>query len=249
MPPRARRHTMPLYAQVANALRGEIESGAWTVGDQLPAIDDLAARFGIARATMRQAIEVIEEEGLVLRRHGHGTFVEKDPREQRWLPLASDWESFVRTIESLQPKLLLVEAAERQPRLLAGEGRPAAAYQHLKRIHYRDDRPFCAIDIHLAADIYLRAPEEFRNRIVVPVLARMTEIGIATVKQTLTVDGANQNIAELLDLPLGAPVACVRRTIVNAEGTCIYLADVVYRGDVVRLEIDLSPKPGETADG
>jgi len=77
------------------------------------------------------------------------------------------------------------------------------------------------------------------------VLARMADVGIAKVHQTLTVDGANQAAAGLLELPLGAPVATVRRTITDRAGTCIYVADVVYRGDVVRLEIDLSPRPGE----
>lgn len=245
MSTRMRRHTMPLYAQVANTLRGEIEAGAWPLGAQLPAIEDLAGRFGVARATMRQAIELLEQEGLVIRRHGHGTFVASDPRDQRWLHLASDWPSFVRMIEPLQPKLLLVESAQHQPRILDGEGRPAPAYQHLKRVHYNKDGPFCLIDIHLAADIYLRAPEDFRARTVVPVLARMVDIGIAKVRQTLTVDGANQAAAEYLKLPLGAPVAIVRRTITDRSGSCIYVADVVYRGDVVKLEIDLSPRPGE----
>ncbi|MAY68259.1 MAG: GntR family transcriptional regulator [Rhodospirillaceae bacterium] len=241
LPPRARRHTMPLYAQVANTLRGEIEAGLWSLGQQLPAIDDLASRFSVARATMRQAIGVLESEGLIKRRHGLGTFVECEPREQRWLPLASDWKSFVRMVEPLQPKLILVETAERQPRILDGEGKPATAYQHIKRVHYRDDEPFCLIDIYLAADIYLRAPDQFRSNIVVPLLAAMPDIAIGKVHQALTINGADQEAAERLDLPLGAPVANVRRTIGDQSGTCIYVAEITYRGDVVSLEIDLSP--------
>lgn len=240
----AGRHTMPLYAQVANALRGEIESGRWDRGEQLPAIDDLAARFGVARATLRQAIEVLEGEGLVQRRHGRGTFVACDPREQRWLRLASDWDSFLEMIEPLEPKLHHVEPAERQPHIHEGEGKPAAAYQRLKRVHYKDERPFCALDIYLASNIYLRIRDELRNELVVPLLTRMNDLEIDKVHQTLTVDGANQSIAGLLDLPLGAPVATVRRTIRDKSGTCIYVADVVYRGDVVKLDIDLSPPDG-----
>ncbi|MEX0694210.1 MAG: GntR family transcriptional regulator [Rhodospirillales bacterium] len=249
MTARVRRHSMPLYAQAANTLRCEIEAGDWTVGAQLPAIDDLADRFGVARATMRQAIELLEKEGLVIRRQGSGTFVERGPREQRWLPLASDWRSFVKMIEPLHPELLLVESAVRQPRIFDGEGKPASAYQHMKRVHYRDESPFCLIDIYLAADIYLRAPETFRSQVVVPVLAEMPDIGIDKVHQTLTVDGANQEAAERLDIHLGAPVATVRRTITNTEGVCIYVAEIIYRGDVVSLEIDLSPGPGEPLTG
>lgn len=243
---RTRRQPMPLYAQVASTLRGEIEAGHWAVGAQLPAIDDLAARFSVARATMRQAIEFLEQEGLVRRKQGLGTFVEREPREQRWLPLASDWRSFVRMVEPLTPKLILCEAAERQPRILEGEGRPASAYQHIKRVHYRDNDPFCLIDLYLAADVYLRAPDQFRANIVVPILAAMPDLKVDKVRQTLTVQGAGQEAAERLGLPLGAPVAAVRRTMTDALGNCIYVADITYRGDVVRLEIDLSPAPGET---
>ncbi len=242
LPPHARRHTMPLYAQVANSLRGEIEGGTWVLGQQLPAIDDLATRFGVARATMRQAIEILEAEGLVRRRHGLGTFVEREPRDQRWLPLASDWNSFLRLVEPLQPKLLLVETAERQPRILDGEGKPATAYQRIKRVHYRDGDPFCLIDVHLAADIYLLAPEKFRTQVLVPLMANTPGVTIENVHQTLIVDGANQEAAEHLDLPMGAPVVNVRRTIRDQSGTCIYVADITYRGDVVRLDIDLSPR-------
>lgn len=238
------RHTMPLYAQVANTLRGEIESGKWARGEQLPAIDDLAARFGVARATLRQAIEVIEGEGLVQRRHGRGTFVACDPREQRWLRLASDWDSFLRMIEPLEPKVLKIEAAKRQPPIFEGEGKPAAAYQNIKRVHYKEGVPFCTLDIYLSADIYLRNREKMRTELVIPLLASMPELRIDQVRQTLTVNGANQESAELLDLPLGAPVATVRRTIRDKQGICIYVADLVYRGDVIKLDIDLSPPEG-----
>lgn len=240
----AGRHTMPLYAQVANALRVEIESGEWARGEQLPAIDELAMRFGVARATLRQAIEILEAEGMVQRRHGRGTFVACDPREQRWLRLASDWDSFLAMIEPLEPKMLKTEAAERQPPIFEGEGKPAAAYQNIKRVHYKEGMPFCTLDIYLSADIYLRYRERLQTELVMPVLASAPDIEIDRVHQTLTVNGANQENAELLDLPLGAPVATVRRTIKDRAGACIFVADLVYRGDVVKLDIDLSPPEG-----
>lgn len=241
------RHSVPLYGQLASALRGRVEAGEWAVGARLPSIEALARDYGVARATMRQAIELLEGEGLVRRRHGRGTFVESEPRRQRWLSLASDWDSLIRMIETLEPKLLQVETAERQPRLREGEGRPMPAYQHLKRVHYRDGGPFCLIDIYLAASIYLQQPRRFRNAVVLPILARMPELEIARASQTLVIDGAGPEVAKHLDLPLGAPVAKVRRTVADARGWCIYMADVVYRGDVIKLDIDLSPQDAASA--
>jgi GntR family transcriptional regulator len=239
-----KRHTVPIYTQLANRLREQIDVGKWAVGARLPSIEMLAKEFGVAAATVRQAIEVLEEEGLVRRRHGRGTFVKREARERRWLPLASDWDSLIRMIDPLKPKLILVETAERQPRILEHEGRPMMAYQHIKRVHYRDDMPFCLIDIYLAASIYLKNPARFREEVVVPILARMTEIKIGKASQSLTIDGANPEVAGHLGLPLGAPVAKVRRAIADLEGWCIYAADVVYRGEVIKLDIDLSPGPG-----
>lgn len=236
------RHIVPIYAQVANELRGRIEAGEWPLGARLPSIEKLSEEFGVASATIRQAIELLEGEDLLRRRHGRGTFVESEPNEQRWLPLASDWDSLLRMIDPLEPKLLLVETAKRQPRILEGEGRPVAAYQHIKRVHYRSEKPFCVIDIYLAASIYLRHPARFRKEIVVPILAKMPDLKIAQAFQRLSIDGANTEVANHLGLPLGAPVAKVRRTITDAEGSCIYAADVIYRGDVIKLDIDISPR-------
>jgi GntR family transcriptional regulator len=238
------RHTVPIYTQLANALRAQIDDGKWPVGSRLPSIEMLAQEFGVASATIRQAIKVLEEEGLVRRRHGRGTFIEREPSAKRWLRLASDWDSLINMIEQLKPELLLVETAKRQPRILEGEGRPVPAYQYIKRVHYRGDLPFCVIDIYLAASIYLKHPARFRKEVVVPILARMPDIKIARASQTLAIAGADPEAAGHLGLPLGAPVAKVRRTIVDLAGWCIYAADVVYRGDVVKLDIDLSPCSG-----
>ncbi len=238
------RHTVPIYTQLARTLRGQIDSGKWEVGARLPSIGTLAEEFGVASATVRQAIGVLEAEGLVRRRRGRGTFVESEPRELRWLKLASDWDSLVEMVAPLKPKLLLVETAQRQPRILPNEGRPMPAYQHIKRVHYRGERSFCVIDIYLAAKIYLKDPARFRREIVVPILARMPDVTIGRASQTLAIDGADPDVAGYLGLPLGAPVAKVRRTITDLEGWCIYAADVVYRGDVIKLDIDISPRSG-----
>jgi GntR family transcriptional regulator len=240
---RSRRHSVPLYTQMAHTLRGEIESGIWGQGECLPPIDDLARRFGVARATVRQAVELLENDGLVRRRQGLGTFVAKPPREQRWFPLASDWPSLLRMVEPLEPRLVLSEPATLEPRISPIDGAAAQAYQLIRRVHYRGDMPFCTIEIYLAAYIYNRAPDVFSTRVVVPILEQMPDVSVGRAHQTLTIDGADTATAGLLDLPFGAPVASVRRTIADDSGICIYVAKIVYRGDVVKLEIDLSPDP------
>jgi GntR family transcriptional regulator len=67
----------------------------------------------------------------------------------------------------------------------------------------------------------------------------MPEVEIAKARQTLTIGSADVDTAELLRVPVNAPIAEVRRVFNAPDGTVIYLAEVTYRGDFVRLEMDL----------
>src|SRR3712207_7751441 len=61
--------------QVANALRAAIKTNKLQPGDKLPSGKELAAKYGVARATVQQAIRRLREEGLVFSRQGSGVFV------------------------------------------------------------------------------------------------------------------------------------------------------------------------------
>jgi GntR family transcriptional regulator len=63
------------YAELASDLRGRILGGQWQPGDALSAESELARSYGVALGTMRQAIALLVEQGLLERRHGKGTFV------------------------------------------------------------------------------------------------------------------------------------------------------------------------------
>ncbi|MGH2616544.1 MAG: GntR family transcriptional regulator, partial [Thermomicrobiales bacterium] len=70
-----RQSPVPLYYQLAAAIRERIRSGSLTPGDQLPAERELAERAGISRMTARQALADLARGGDVVARHGVGTFV------------------------------------------------------------------------------------------------------------------------------------------------------------------------------
>ena len=72
----------PLYIQVANTLRQQILDGIWRDGDLIPSEKALCAQFDIARGTMRQALQLLEQEGYLWREQGRGTFVRLVERQQ-----------------------------------------------------------------------------------------------------------------------------------------------------------------------
>lgn len=236
-----RRSAIPLYTQIASSLRNELDTGTWPVGSKLPAINQLADRFGVAAQTMRQAIGLLESHGLVLRRQGIGTVVQNLPRDLHWLNLPTDWVSLVGMLDKLDVRVMLVEASDRVPKVREGEGRPDGAYKYVKRVHYRNDEPFCVIEFYLAAEVYMRAPKTFRRTTVIPALAKMKNIDIHKVGQSISIDVADAETAKHLDIPLANPVARVRRSITDRKGNTIFIAEALYRSDVIHLDMDLSP--------
>ena len=73
----------PKYLQVADTLRREIARGVFRDGQTLMTEEDLRARFNVSRQTVRQAIALLEDDGLVDRRRGSGTYVRHGPRRRQ----------------------------------------------------------------------------------------------------------------------------------------------------------------------
>ncbi|HZG69973.1 MAG TPA: GntR family transcriptional regulator, partial [Chondromyces sp.] len=68
-----------LYLQVIDRLKKDIEAGVYKEKEKLPSEFDLAKCLGVSRATLREALRILEEENIITRRHGVGTFVNAKP--------------------------------------------------------------------------------------------------------------------------------------------------------------------------
>src|SRR5215470_14544174 len=64
----------PKYLRIHSNLRERIASGQWTPGSPLPSQRELAVEFGVSIMTLRQALQLLTDEGLIETRHGSGTF-------------------------------------------------------------------------------------------------------------------------------------------------------------------------------
>lgn len=69
----------PLYELALRKMEELIETGQWKEGTKLPSESQLAKQFGISRATLREATRILEEEGLIVKQQGIGTFVKRKP--------------------------------------------------------------------------------------------------------------------------------------------------------------------------
>lgn len=75
-----------MYRQLADSLRADIGAAKHGPGTVIPSEAQLVERFGVSRNTVRLAMEVLRDEGLVVTRHGRGTFVREDVGDPASVP-------------------------------------------------------------------------------------------------------------------------------------------------------------------
>lgn len=232
---------IPLYVQLADVLRQRIARGHWRAGARLPSLEELGREFDVARVTVRQAMEVLVREGLVSPQRGRGTFVRESRKDERRLRTVTTMGELAELYRDSRPQLLNLVEATAAPALLEGEGTAAPRYFYMRRVHSLDGVAYCVISIYLDERIFQRAPARVRTELLIPLLMSLPGVTIAKARQTLTIGTADVDEAAHLGVPVSAPVAHVRRVFNAPDGTVIYLAEVTYRGDFVRLEMDMRP--------
>jgi GntR family transcriptional regulator len=227
---------IPLYLQLAAAIRQRIKRGDLPEGAKVPRLQDLQAEFGVARVTVRQAMDRLEREGLVSRQIGRGTFVKSNGGDRHWLRLTTQWELLLSELRNNSPEHVAVDAPPPLPPLADSDAKPASAYVYMRNVQGRDGEPYALVNVHLAKEIYDRDPEKFRSRAVLPTVADMVKVTRA--RQTLVIGSADPYTANLLRIPLNTPTAETHWTVLDERKTAVYVAHVIYRGDCIKLMID-----------
>ncbi len=237
------RSAVPRYLQLASVFTRRIESGAWKPSAQIPTVEELSEEWGVAPATIRQALGQLEADGLIERFRGKGTFVRQKPPEPLWCDVQTDWSGLLQERAGATIEVLASHGRARLPTTPPELGNPAPSYRHLRRRHIRDGKPFLLADVYLDERLWPKVrARDLVTRTAFNLAASLPGVVVADASQTVTVGGADLETAELLGVSLNAPVAHVQRVLVDETGTLILVAYGIYRGDRVRFDIKLAVK-------
>lgn len=230
----------PLYQQVHKLLLGRLEAGRWRLGEKLPAIPELASEFSASVVTIRQAMALLEADGIVRRQRGIGTTVVRDLTRLRWVTLPVTLKQLIDTIDTVRPRVLNLRRGASLPEVPIGaDERAAPSYVRMRRLHHVGNSPYCLIDLALDERLYRQAARRYERLPVLSIMSAQGALKGVAARQQLTIRVAEFDEAQHLRIEPGAAVAEVRRTIVDRDGEVIYAAVVLYPSRVVRLDMNL----------
>lgn len=239
-PRQQKRNGIAIYRRIAGVLRRRLASGEWQTGDRLPPLDALVSEFKAGRVTVRHALDLLADEGLIARhRDRRGSSVIREPLDRRWFTLAFN-PAELETHSSLTVSLVDSQPWDRPLPARPDEGKPSAAYQRVVHLHRHKDfpHPVGLTDLLIDRDLYRAMGNPKSDR---PVLERLalSNADIRTIQQTLTIGEADVELARHLQVHEAAPTAELRRIIRDRDGRIIYFGHLYFRGELVRLDFSV----------
>lgn len=147
-----------LYLRVIEKIKQDIDAGVYREGEKLPSEFELSKQLGVSRATLREALRILEDEKFVVRKHGVGTFISSKPPFTSGIEeLFSVTDMITRAKMTPGTKVLVAEkvlATEREAERLKIE--PNSPIYRIVRIRYADDTPvvYCVdkVPAHLVSN-------------------------------------------------------------------------------------------------
>lgn len=218
---------IPLYLQLYNKLRIDIENGIYEPGDKLPSETDLIAKYNTSRITIRKAVSLLANDGYVSVRQGHGTIV-ASPMMYNTNCVTSLTEQLRAAGYRPSAKGIHVSRVYPPAEIVNAMGlAPRTEMVCVQRIQYADEHPVGIMTNYIFPNVVPGIEEkELHFTSLYRFLEEEYGIRIDTSKDNISARIADISQATTLQVPVGSPLIYVIR-VSFSEGRPI-LGDIVY---------------------
>lgn len=228
------RATLP--DRVRDALVRDLFSDVYVVGDQLPNEDELAARFDVSRATIREAVRGLVEAGYLVRRHGTGTFVTATSRHRHTLNANMSYTTMIREA-GLKPGKRLLRKLTR-PATTEEAASLAIAFEDplvvIERIRTGDDKPVVYSSDRIPTAVLGDAVEVVGDTSLYELLDDLgapVRSAFATWRPVV----AGARLARLLEVRVGSPLQQIGQVDFDELGRPVILSSEWHLADVFEI--------------
>lgn len=227
----SRHKTTPIYKKIQNKIRDRIASGKLKPGDAVASERELAKTHQVSLMTARHALAGLENEGVVERRHGAGTFVAVP--KIHFNKLMSYTEQMSSRGLAPRSRVLLAKVIENEPEIAARLGLSAASrILKIQRLRLTGKEPFALETCYLhASDFPDLASAPLARGSLFTILEQDYATKLAYADEEVDATAADTDIADMLRVPLSASLLRIRQTIYSAQGKAIIYAVGFYRSE------------------
>jgi GntR family transcriptional regulator len=224
------------YARLRRAILLSIQSGALAPGHALPSERELCRQLVLSRVTVRKAIAGLVEDGVLVQRHGAGTFV-----AERIVKSFSRLTGFTEDLRArgLKPRVEFLERSvgEVTPEeAMALNLSPGARVIRLRRLRFAADKPL-ALEHTVVPQAVLENPRSIK----LSLYEALDAVGCRPSRalQRLRAVALDDAQAQLLELPAGTPALSIERRAFLDDGRVVEFTTSLYRGDAYDFVAEL----------
>lgn len=241
----------PRHQQLSEWLRGQLEGGRFAAHDQLPSEHDLGEAFGVSRITVRRALGTLENERLIYRRQGLGSFAAPPQLPQGLVRLTDFAQDMERAGIQATSRVLHHASEEAPPAAAVALGvQPGDAVVRLDRLRLGDDLPV-ALDRTWLRPYHAQLLEghDLANETIYGLLEREYGIPVLRGRYRIEAVAAGAAEAQALGVHRGAPLLLVERTSFSVADRPVYFQRRYYRSDRVAFDLEVAREEGGATPG
>ncbi len=212
----------PRYRELAEKLIQDIRTGRLSVGDRMPGELELQEIHGVSRHTIREALRVLNELGLIERRPGVGTVIVSQASEPSFVQLVKEPEELMRYPDRSRLKVdSVTEVKVSRAMAKTLQVKSGSQWSKISAVRSLQDSgiPICYVDIYVIPEYAAIADQIGRgNQPVYELISRQFDEKIARVEVDISADLLEPDAAELLGVEAGSPSLRLIRRYVGEGG-------------------------------
>lgn len=241
---RIQKHLTPRYYIIYEELYNDIRSGRYNEGDKLPSETTLCETYNVSRGTVREAVKMLLQQGLLIREQGRGTFVTSQNKiGQDAQELMGFTELMRRHGKEAGGKLLKVEVQKPDRKIRDMLKLPeAGSVVRIERLRLGDDEPLIIERSYFVHNLFAPLLDfDLAAESIYAILYRETDIRLGDAEQIIEAALAGPPEAALLGIESGSPLLLIKRRIKTNDGRYFQYSEDAYRGDKLRFTIQTAP--------
>ncbi|GAP13143.1 transcriptional regulator, GntR family [Longilinea arvoryzae] len=233
---------VPYYIQLIEILKGMVDEKIWKPGDQIPGEEELCQTYQISRTVVRQALQELEREGVIVRRKGKGTFI-AEPKIVEGLveKLTGFYSDMVERGLKPQTKVIhhrVIPADEKVAGFLEiPVGTPVVDIRRLRSI---DNVPIQLVSTYIPLSLCPKLAEvDLTNRSLYEFLEKECGLFISRGRRFIEAVTASNEEAHFLQIAKGDPLIKLDSISFLENGTPVEYYHAFHRGDRSRFVVEL----------